>query len=71
VDSRFETARSSSALKFCALAAPETSDRATTTTTSHHQSVTGSHNFTFGVQGGLVPSKSNYDYKVNSVVSKS
>jgi hypothetical protein len=43
VDSRFETARSSSAFHLCALAVPETWDRATTTTT------TGSRNSAFGV----------------------
>jgi hypothetical protein len=34
VDSRFETARSSSAFNFCALAVPETRNRATTTSQS-------------------------------------
>jgi hypothetical protein len=44
VDSRFEMARSSSAFNLCALAVPESCDRATTTNTT-----TGSHNFTFNV----------------------
>jgi hypothetical protein len=51
VDSRFETARSSSAFHFYALAVPETWDRAT----SHH-AVTGSKNCTFRV--GAISSES-------------
>jgi hypothetical protein len=47
VDPRSETARSSSAFNFCALAVPGTLDCATTT--SHHHAVTGSHTFTFSL----------------------
>jgi hypothetical protein len=63
VHSRFEMARSSQAFYFCALAVPETRDRATTS-----QSVTtGFHNFTFSV--GAIPL--NHPYNAASFVLNS